>query len=193
MLSQTVFAHEEVKTVGAYKLAVGWMTEPVLEGQMNGIDLQVTNVNSQKPIEGLQDTLKLEITHVDTATVKVFDIEATENPGQYSKALLITSPGEYRFRFFGKIESLAVNETFTTLEGVETADEIQFPIQLASQRELDGAARGAQTASAQASIQAKNAADDAKTARTFAVAGMALGAVGLASSLIILMASRKRK
>jgi len=196
LLSQSVFAHER-RTIGTYQAVVGWISEPAIEGQKNGIDFRVTNTATQQPVVGLEKTVQVEITHVSTGTVKVFDIEAVfGKPGAYTNNLIITSPGDYKFRFFGKIEDLSINETFssspTTFEGVDPVDDIQFPIKLTSAREVDSAVRGAETSSTQARVEAKNASDDAKIARTFAIVGIVIGAVGLATGLGALSASRKK-
>lgn len=199
MFSQTAFAHER-RTVGAYSLTVGWIVEPAVEGQKNGIDLRVATGTGTdaKPVEGLEKTLKVEITHIDTNTTKVFDIRTIfRDPGHYTNDLVITAPGNYRFRFFGNIESLAVNETFTssptTFGEVHSVNDIQFPIKLTSAREIDSGVKGAQSASTQAQVEARDAKESANSARVLAIAGIAIGAIGLGLGAASFSATRKRK
>ena len=134
LLSITALAHES-RNVDKYKLAVGFITEPAIEGQKNGIDLRVSNVSdpaAAKPVIGLEKTLQVEITHVPSKTTKTFAIRAIFNDaGHYTNDLIMTAPGQYKFRFFGTIEGVNVNETFTSGPGtfgdVETSADLQFP------------------------------------------------------------------
>lgn len=197
MFSQTAFAHER-RTVGQYNLVAGWIVEPALEGQKNGIDLRVTTGTDAKPVEGLEKTLKVEITHIDTGTTKVFDIRTIfRDPGHYTNDLLLTAPGNYSLRFFGNIESLAINETFTssptTFGDVDPIADIQFPIKLSSAREIDSGVKGAQSASTQAQVEARDAKDSASSARLLAIVGIAAGAIGIGLGAASFSAARKRK
>ena len=82
-----------------------------------------------------------------------------------------------------------VNETFDSRSGgggfddVGSSGDIQFPDRLPALRELDGVARGALEASQQAQDSALEARNSVGTARTLAVVGIVLGAVGLASGV----------
>lgn len=181
-------AHEQ-RDAGSYHFVVGFIVEPSFEGQMNGVDLRVTRKSDGKPVEGLEKTLKVEITHTPTNTTKTFDLRTIfRDPGHYTNDMLLTAPGQYRFRFFGSIEQAQVNEAFTSGSGFEDVDssaEIQFPQQLPAVREVAGAVKGAQQAAEQAH-------DQAGTARTLGIVGVVLGAAGIAAGVGAVVLSRRR-
>jgi len=189
LLASAAYAHER-RTVGRYQLVVGFIAEPAIEGVKNGVDLRVTNTETTQPVEGLQDTLQVEVTYVPTGTSRTMRLRAIfGEPGHYTADLIPTAPGHYRFRFFGTIEGVQVNETFDSRSGgggfddVGSSGDIQFPDRLPALRELDGVARGALEASQQAQDSALEARNSVGTARTLAVVGIVLGAVGLASGV----------
>src|SRR5436190_7329844 len=53
-------AHER-RAVGPYTFVVGWMGEPSLLGQPNGIDLRISNTADSSPVTGVDKTLKAAI------------------------------------------------------------------------------------------------------------------------------------
>src|SRR5439155_13584172 len=53
-------AHER-RNVGPYTLIVGFMGEPALAGQPNGIDLRISNTADGSPVIGADKTLKASI------------------------------------------------------------------------------------------------------------------------------------
>ncbi len=134
------------------------------------------------PVEGLESTLQVEVTHVPSGVSKVFELQPVfGEPGHYKADLIPTAPGQYRFRFFGTVDGMAVDETFESGPGqfsdVESATELHFPEKLPAAREIEGAARGAQS-------MAEQAADMANSVRTLALLGMVLGALGVASGAV---------
>jgi hypothetical protein len=63
------YAHT-IDSVGEYRLEIGWMNEPVVSGETNGIELFVSPFNSNLPLEeqefkdgitGLEKTLKIQL------------------------------------------------------------------------------------------------------------------------------------
>ncbi|MBI4329785.1 MAG: hypothetical protein HY673_00720 [Chloroflexi bacterium] len=190
--SATALAHEQ-RALGNYRLTVGFIVEPPIEGQKNGVDLRVADSQTQKAIEGVEESLQVEITHVPTGASKVFKLRSIfRDPGHYTADLLPTAPGHYRFRFFGAIEGTSVNETFNSRSGgggfndVEPAASIQFPVRLAELREIQGAVRGAQEA-------AQSAEASAAFARFLGFAGIGFGMGGLLTAgAVALVAVRRR-
>lgn len=192
----TAFAHEQ-RAVDHYQFTVGFIVEPAFEGQKNGVDLRVTNKETNKPVEGMENTLQVEITHVPSGTSKVFKLRTIfRDPGHYTTDLLLTAPGHYRQRFFGTIRDHTVNETFESRSGggrfndVESSAELQFPDKLPEVREVAAAVRGSQSTAQQAQDSALRAQEKASSASTLAVIGIALGAIGIAfaagSTVVIL-------
>jgi hypothetical protein len=68
-------------------------------GQKNGIDLRVTNRETTLPIEGVEKTLKAEVTF--GAQRREFELRAIfRDPGHYTADIVPMRDGDYRFRFF---------------------------------------------------------------------------------------------
>jgi hypothetical protein len=198
-------AHEN-RDQGEYRFTVGFMSEPAYEGIKNGVDLRVRHVQMQgteevlEPVEGLEESLQVEVTHVDSGVSRVFPVRAVfGSPGRYTADLIPTAPGVYQFRFFGSVEGMDVDETFVSYGGgggfndVHSATELQFPEPVPQARELEGAVRGAQSAAQEAQVSARDAADSAGTASTLGIIGIVLGALGLVSGAGgVALAMRKR-
>ena len=156
-------------------------------------------------VEGLQNTLLVEVTHVPSDVSKTMNLRpAFDDPGHYVADLIPTSPGHYRFRFFGTIEGEQVDLTFDSMAGggnfddVQPATAIHFPEAVVSARELESAMRGLQTtvAGLQTESEAPMVVEDDSdgAAATMAIVGIVLGAGGIAFggvSLVVAMRIRK--
>lgn len=188
-----IHAHEG-RPVGPTVFVVGFQEEPAVEGVMNGVDLRVElpegSAAAPELVEGLDATLKVEVTHVASAVSRVMDLRpAFGEPGHYTADFIPTAPGEYRLRFFGNIDELAVDETFEsghdTFSDVETAQDMQFPKPVPQAREFESAVRGAQQAAGEAQ-------DSAATATLLAAAALVLGLIGAVTGLVALVMVRRR-
>jgi hypothetical protein len=73
-------AHEQ-RTVGEYDVEVGFFEEPALVNQLNGVFLEVSREG--EPIEGLDDTLKVELIVGGGAETKEMAFEPSGDPGAY--------------------------------------------------------------------------------------------------------------
>jgi len=163
-------------------------------------------------IEGLQNTLLVEVTHVPSSVSKTMNLRpAYDDPGHYVADLIPTSPGHYRFRFFGTIEGEQIDLTFDSMAGggdfddVQPATAIHFPESVVSARELESAMRGMQStvgdmqatvAGMQTESDETHDVDEGRdaTALTLAIIGAVLGASGIAFgavSLVVAIRSRK--
>lgn len=190
--SGTALAHEG-RDVGKYRLTVGWIGEPALEEQKNGVDLRVASGGAEaKPVEGVEKTLKVELTHMSTGVSKTFDLRTIfRDPGHYTADLILTASGYYRMRFFGTIEGASVNETFNSRSGgggfndVESTAEIQFPTRVAEVREVEAVARH---------VEEENHVLEEGLARanTLAIAGVVLGALGIVAGAAAVVTSRRK-
>lgn len=184
-------AHER-RDVGPYLFVVGFIAEPAIEGEKNGVDLRITR--GGQPVEGVEKTLKVEITHVPTGVKKTFDLRTIfRDPGHYTADLIPTAPGQYRFRFFGAMESAQVNETFESGPGrfgdVEPAVALQFPQPLPALAALQEQAAQARMDAA----KAKTAADGAGTpGLVLGIIGVVAGVVGISVGGAALARSRRR-
>ncbi len=176
LLPATASAHESRK-VGKYQLAVGFITEPAIEGVKNGVDFRVTNAETNQPVEGVEKTLKVEMAY--KGTTKTMDLRTLfRDPGHYTADLIPTAPGQYVFRFTGTIEGLQVNERFESGPGrfndVESSVELQFPDKLPAIREIAGVVPATQKT-------AQEAKDSASSAGTLALVAIVMGALGIVS------------
>ena len=196
---------------GDLKLVVGFLNEPTYEGEINAVSVRVARVDDHHPedsegVEGLAQTIQVEVTYVPTGVSQVMDLRAAYNdPGHYVAELIPTAPGHYRFRVFGTIEGEAIDETFDSMAGGGNVDDVQpasvihFPESQPSVRELESAIRGvqettrqAQDAAMQAQETARQAQDAAQQAQlapadsdsdagaTIGIIGIVVGAIGIA-------------
>lgn len=202
------YAHER-RMVGEYEFVVGFLVEPAIEGEKNGVDLRVRIPAEEEggeptPVEGVQEGLVVEITHVPTGISKDAELRAIfGEPGHYTSDLILTAPGQYQFHFTGNIGDLAVDEIFIsgdTFSDVHASSEYQFPEPIPAAREMESAVRGAQD-TANAAVDAISAAQEAATAaeasaasaKSTATTALVVGAIGLLVGLGgIILAMRKR-
>ena len=100
----------ETRTIAdTYTLDVGFISEPPIQNDTNGLRIRVSQ--GSEPVEGLENSL---------ATQAVFAGEARELPltpvigvpGEYTSVFIPTQPGEYSFLITGTIGEQPVEETF---------------------------------------------------------------------------------
>ena len=159
----------------------------------------------ERPVEGLEETLQVEIKHGPSGQARVLDLRSVaDSPGYYTADLIPTAQGVYEMRVFGSINGDTIGETFASYGGgggfsdVSPASDLQFPEQLPEVREIEGAVRGALATAQQAqdvalSAQAASANVGNSSANVLGIIGMVLGAVGLvagAGGLTIAMRNR---
>jgi len=109
-LFSVAYAHT-VDSVGDYRLEIGWMNEPVVSGETNGIELFVSLMEHDLPLEeqkfkngitGLEETLKMQLVYKDQKIMLPF--EADHNiPGKYYAFVDPTTAGYYQTNILGKI------------------------------------------------------------------------------------------
>ena len=190
-------AHE-TRVVGPYTFVVGFSSEPAYEGQMNGVQLRVRQGEEADapPVEGLGDTLQVEVTHVPSGATEIMALRPVfGDPGHYRNNWVPTAPGQYHFRFFGAVEDLAVDETFEsgpdTFNSVEAADALYFPEDVPAARELEGAVRGAQTSADEALALTLGLDQQINNLRTLAMAAIALAIVAVVVAAVAFVAARR--
>ncbi|MCA1554027.1 MAG: hypothetical protein LC737_06585 [Chloroflexi bacterium] len=167
LASGLALAHEQ-RVVGKYRLVVGFVNEPALSSQPNAIDFRVTVSDTQKPVEGLDKTVKVEVQY-GGKTLPLTLRARFGQPGAYAADFIPTRAGTYIFHFTGQIEDTKIDEKFESGPGrfndVEDTTKMQFPEQAPSP--LDTAA------------QLKAAQETASSAQTLAYAGVGLGVIGI--------------
>src|SRR5438874_3931568 len=91
-------AHER-RDVGKLQFVVGWIGEPALLGEPNGIDLRISDKASGNPIEGAEKSLKATIAF-GGGQPKEFPIRARfGQKGAYTADIIPTKAGSYVFTF----------------------------------------------------------------------------------------------
>lgn len=187
-------AHES-RQVGEYDLLVGWMDEPAYEGMKNGVDFRVTRASDHNGhghndngddagVEGLEESVDVEITHEPSGTSEVFSLHAVwGQPGHYTTDVLPTRPGAYEFRFFGTIGDVELDETFVSdslgggFDDVVSAADIHFPERRPEIREIEEVARGALSSSQAAEAAAGDARDRIAGANTIAIVALVIAII----------------
>jgi hypothetical protein len=124
---QTVLAHESI-TVGNYEIVYGWVNEPPVAGQLNGVEIFVNDTSSgteQLVEEQIIDSLVVDLTYggeSKTLTLEpVFDA-----PGAFDATVLPTIAGLYTLKLSGTVGDTPV-DVEVELEEVQPEDAVQFP------------------------------------------------------------------
>ena len=172
---------------------------------MSMTDEDATTAPAGIPVEGLAETLQVEVTHVPSGASRIMNLRAVfQAPGNYTADLIPTAPGVYQVRVFGSIEETAVDETFVSAGGgggfsdVVSKTDLYFPEPLAEIRELESAVRGAVAAAQEAQDAALAASsdtdsEDGDSGNTLAIVAIVLGAAGaVAGSAAGIVAVRRR-
>lgn len=162
-------AHEG-RHVGEYEIVVGFLHEPAIVEEPNGLELRVMKGegDAAQPVEGLADTLQAEVIYGDQ-TMPLELRPAFGEPGAYQAEFIPTAEGAYTFHIFGTIEGTPIDERFTS--GPETFSEVQsradlsFPKRVPAASEIEG--------------MVARASDTAATARLLGIAGLVVGLLGL--------------
>ncbi len=134
LLYGNAWAHEKRTVAGKYQFIVGFVDEPAFSGEMNAIDLRVTepSTRNERPVEGLEKTLKATVTWAKTSQFISVDLRAKYGkPGSYAGYFMPTQPGRYIFTFTGNIEGSPIEEVFESGPGrfgdVQSTLSLQFP------------------------------------------------------------------
>lgn len=167
-------AHSSIE-VGSYTLEVGWVDEPPIVGMKNAVFISITNKDTNQPVEGVNT---LEVTISTGGKDRQLEVRplSEDAPGQYAADFIPTRRGTYTVKLSGKIETTDVN-TSVDIEEVGTPDSLAFP---AAQPSVDDL---------KASIDALQS--EVSSARTFGVAGAALGTIGLVLAGVALGRGKK--
>ena len=167
---------------GQYTIAAGFRDEPAYLGLPNAVYLNVREyaTGGMEPVEGLAATLEVEVTK--DGQTRAFALEPT-GEGEYEAVIVPSSLGDYTFHIFGTIGDVEVDESVTsgpsTFNSVGPLTAIEFPVQ-----RPDAAVVQAQVAAAEAA---------AGTARTLAIAGVVVGALGLILGAVALARSGRAR
>jgi hypothetical protein len=171
LFPSTALAHGRTQ-VGDYELVIGFHTEPAYQGEPNGLDLFVTNTTTNEPVNGLEETLQVEIIY--GASKKELPIRAQfGQDGAYTADVLPTAAGDYTWHIWGDIEGTPVDVSMTsspdTFGSVEPKSESAFPAAEPTLQELR---------------------EQTQRALTFGILGAVLGVIGIVIGFLGMRARR---
>jgi hypothetical protein len=190
--TDNALAHER-RVIGNYEIEVGWLNEPALADEPNGLFLSVVffpnGVPAEggegaqtegQPVEGLEETLQAEIIAGGGAQTKELTLEPAFNaPGEYESVIIPSVPGDYSFRIFGDLEGQQIVERFSsgpeTFDSIEDTGELQFPQEVPSNAELQSEIDALKSGGTDSSESSSS--DD--TARILGIVGIRVGVLGL--------------
>jgi hypothetical protein len=201
LLASPAAAHE-ARTVGKYHFVVGFGDEPAYAGEKNSVQLLLADAKD-KPVTDLTNTLKVAVTTGSAEPLQLtmepfFEVGEFGTPGDYRAFFIPTAPGSYSFHFTGSIKGQRIDQTFKsgpqTFSDIEDPAQVQYPAkqpttgQLASRVDRETARTNAALAA-----ERNQAHDDAASARTLAVIGLIVGALGLLTGMAALVMVLRRR
>lgn len=203
-----VLGHE-VMVRGDIQIVGGWVNEPPLVGQFNGIVLEITRVSDGQPINNA--LAQLDVSVKKGAPTRSLDFQPTEEPGVYTADILPTQTGQYAVVMRGTIAGQAIDGQIE-IEDVGDIAVFAFPpssnggpIQLEVIEQLQTvisdlisqvdeaniAAEEARTAAADATEASADLKIAADRAYLFGMVGVGVGLAGIAIGVAAL--SRREK
>lgn len=134
LLVSNAYAHT-VDSAGEYRLEIGWINEPAISGEANGIELYVSELDPNLPaedqdfkngIKDLEKDLKIQLAY---KTEKInLPLKSDHNtPGKYYAMVDPTITGFYQVNVLGKIDETLVSKSMHPPK-VENRTFIEFPI-----------------------------------------------------------------
>lgn len=205
LLAGPAAAHEG-RHVGDLEMVVGFGEEPAFAGQPNSVEILLFQ-HGGEPIIDLGDTLSATVGFGDQSTdlsvEPFFEVGEFGTPGDYRAWFIPTRAGQYSFHLTGTIHGTKIDETFTsgpkTFEDVVNPADSEFPVQdptngeLAERidREIPRLESSISEARTAVDRSVASALDDASGARTIAIVGVALGALGLIAAIAAITMSRR--
>jgi hypothetical protein len=173
-------AHQH-RHVGDYEFVVGFLNEPAINEEPNGLDLRVSKVQGDQatPVEGAEKTLKAEVT-AGGQTMRLTISPVFNKPVSYKANFIQTAEGDYTFHVFGTIDGQPVDEKFTS--SPTTFAEVQSRTALTFPNKVESVGTVATTAA--------NASAAADRPKMYGLAGLGVGVLGLIVGIAALMSAR---
>jgi hypothetical protein len=204
LLAGRTAAHE-VRQVGDLDLVVGFGQEPAYAGQPNSVELLLSTGGN--PVTDLGDTLTVSLgfgdQSKDLSVEPFFEVGEFGTPGDYRAWFIPTRAGQYSFHFTGTIRGTKIDETFTsgpkTFGDVDNPTDAEFPVQdptngeLADRIDREIPRLEASITDVKTSVDRSvgSTVDDVSSARTLALVGVALGALGLIAAIAAIAMTRR--
>jgi hypothetical protein len=192
-------AHEDFD-VGPYTVAIGFGDEPAYVGQPNSVQILVSQ--NEKPLTALSGSLKAEVTFGDNQPLDLdvepfFEVGEFGTPGDYRAWFIPTTAGQYTFHVTGSIHGTKVDETATsgptTFSDVETGTDLEYPLQQRTTTELNQKLdRELPRLNDAITRASSDAANEASSAKTLAILGIIVGALGVVVGGTAILFARRR-
>jgi hypothetical protein len=118
---------------------VGWLNEPAYVGQLNSLDLRISDTRVRggadqpngTPVTGLDKTLTADVAAGGLAPYKLEVTARFGTAGAYNGVVMPTVTGTYTFHIVGKIDTTSIDEKFTsgpnTFGDIEDTAAVQYP------------------------------------------------------------------
>ncbi|HET6807554.1 MAG TPA: hypothetical protein VFH28_00685 [Nitrososphaera sp.] len=119
----TVLSHVEV-VFGDISIVGGWVDEPPLVNQLNGIVLTITQVSNAQPVNNA--LAQADITLQKGAETRPLEFQPSEEAGTYNATILPTQTGQYAVVMRGTIAGQAIDGQIE-IEDVEDTARFTFP------------------------------------------------------------------
>ena len=139
LTSGTAYAHER-RMVGPYQFVVGWLNEPAYVGQLNSLDLRITDTRNNQPVAGLEKAFQADVAAGGLAPFPLAVSARFGTAGAYNGWVMPTVVGQYTFHIIGKIDTQSVDEKFqsgpNTFGDIENTAALQYPAKVPVADEL---------------------------------------------------------
>ena len=169
LAASSVNAHTRYDVDGGYTIVVGWVEEPPVVDNANAIYIEI--LDGDTLFVGADQTMDVQLLYA--GSTYTMNLEETEEPGIYYSELFIpTVRGTLDVRLFGELDGTAV-DLATPPEEIASAGQLQFPERVPSEYEQTKLIGELETA--------------VQSARTFGLAGVLAGVLGIAISVFSLL------
>lgn len=121
---QIASAHTTIH-VGGYDVEVGWVDEPPIVGQRNGIVVNVSNTTNTSAQVDISK-LTVDVTYGGQTKTLLLQPLSEDTTNQYIAPLLPTIPGQYTVQLRGQLDATSISQDVTP-EEVVTDDTLAFP------------------------------------------------------------------
>jgi hypothetical protein len=192
---RVVWMNHETKNIVIMSGPLSSMMPALADDETLGVTAAVEPASDR--VTGLASTLQVEVAYIPTSVSRVMSLsERLDVPGHYIAEFVPTAPGDYRMRFFGSIEGIAIDETFEsgpdTFDTVVALDAIQFPVVLESSREIRNATRGALDSIQELETDVRTTSSTASISLIVGMVGIGFGVIALAMSIFAITIARRR-
>jgi hypothetical protein len=183
-------AHGE-KEVAGYTLVVGFGEEPAYAGMRNSVQLVVSR--GGRPVTDMR-SMKVAVTTGDRQPKQLilqpWFGEGWGEQGDYRAFFIPTAPGAYTFHFTGSINGTEIDRRYTSgkdgFDEVADPTQVQYPaVEPTGSQVISRVERETARLNASLTAERARARDEVAGARRLALAGLAVGGLGLLAAAVV--------